>query len=77
MISRNGYSKAVDWWAAGALCYEMFTGRAPFSAKSEKDLFKKILTEKPSLPSYLTSATHSIIKGLLEKDAYVQQMIYF
>jgi hypothetical protein len=23
MLTRTGYGKAVDWWALGALCFEM------------------------------------------------------
>ena len=69
MLSRNGYSKSVDWWALGALCYEMLAGKPPFQAKSEKDLFKKIMSEKFLCPSYLTPAAHSLLRGLLEKDA--------
>ena len=68
MLSRNGYGPAVDWWSLGALCFEMLSGKPPFTAKSEKELFKKILSEKFSSPSYLTAAAHSLLKGLLEKD---------
>jgi p70 ribosomal S6 kinase len=46
----------------------MMVGRPPFEAKSEKELFKKILKDKFACPSYLTSAAHSLLKGMLEKD---------
>jgi serine/threonine protein kinase len=68
MLTRNGYGKAVDWWALGALCFEMVSGRAPFTAPSEKELFKKIMFEKFTSPSFLTAAAHSLLKGLLDKD---------
>ena len=68
MLTRNGYNKAVDWWSLGALCYEMLVGNAPFQAKSQKDLDRKIISEKFIAPSYLAPATHSLLKGLLEKD---------
>lgn len=72
MIARNAYGPAVDWWSVGALCYEMLVGKAPFVAKNEKELFKKILTEKFTCPPYLTAPAISILKGLLEKDSYVK-----
>ena len=71
MIARNGYSKAVDWWSLGALFFEMLTGNPPFQAKNgnQKELDKKILTEKFVSPSYLTANAVLLLKGLLEKDA--------
>merc|ERR1719223_373994 len=68
MLTRNGYGKAVDWWALGALCFEMVVGDPPFSAKNQKDLDRKILMDKFVAPSYLRAETHSLLKGLLEKD---------
>lgn len=68
MLTRNGYGKAVDWWALGALCYEMMVGHAPFQSKNQKELDRKILNEKIVLPSYLTASSHSLLKGLLEKN---------
>ena len=63
MLVRSGYGKSVDWWALGALNYEMLTGGPPFRAKSQKDLDRKILHEKVATPPYLSSVAHSIIKG--------------
>jgi serine/threonine protein kinase len=68
MISRTGYSYAVDWWALGVLCFEMLTSKLPFFAKTEKDLFKKILTERLACPPFLSAKSHSLLKGLLERD---------
>lgn len=68
MLTRSGYGPAVDWWALGALCYEMMVGQAPFTSKNQKELDRKILSDKVSLPSYLTAASHSLLKGLLDKD---------
>jgi serine/threonine protein kinase len=72
MLLRNGYTKAVDWWSLGALFYEMLAGKPPFVMKrgeSQKDLDKKIISQKISVPGYLHSDTASILKGLLEKDS--------
>eukprot|EP01034_Spumella_vulgaris_P040407 gene40407-49973_t len=43
MLIRNGYGKAVDWWSL-ALLSEMLSGKAPFTAKTSKELDRKILS---------------------------------
>lgn len=68
MLLRNGYTKAVDWWSLGALFFEMLAGKPPFTAKTPKELDRKILSDKPSIPPYATANAASLLKGLLEKD---------
>jgi len=48
--------------------YEMLTGSPPFQAENQKDLDRKILTEKIKLPPHTSPIAHNILKGLLEKD---------
>ncbi|OQR97992.1 kinase, partial [Thraustotheca clavata] len=68
MIRGNSYNHAVDWWALGALIYEMVTGYPPFRHNNRKKLLEKILNEKLKLPKWLSPATHSILKQLLERN---------
>lgn len=68
MLTRTGYGKAVDWWALGALCYEMLVGKPPFIANTQKELDRKIMFEKFTVPSYLTAQAIGLLRGLLEKD---------
>lgn len=46
MIRGKAYNQAVDWWALGALIYEMVTGYPPFRHKNRKKLHHKILNER-------------------------------
>ncbi|KDO33815.1 AGC protein kinase [Saprolegnia parasitica CBS 223.65] len=68
MIRGNAYNHAVDWWALGALIYEMVTGYPPFRHNNRKKLLEKILQEKLKLPKWLSPDTHSILKQLLERN---------
>ena len=41
-LRRNEYSYESDIWALGVICFEMIYSRTPWSAKTEKELLKKI-----------------------------------
>jgi calcium/calmodulin-dependent protein kinase I len=43
ILMGDGYNSAVDLWAAGVLLYVLLSGRLPFAADSDADLFKAIL----------------------------------
>eukprot|EP00451_Oxyrrhis_marina_P025558 CAMPEP_0204344522 /NCGR_PEP_ID=MMETSP0469-20131031/25690_1 /ASSEMBLY_ACC=CAM_ASM_000384 /TAXON_ID=2969 /ORGANISM="Oxyrrhis marina" /LENGTH=208 /DNA_ID=CAMNT_0051329797 /DNA_START=10 /DNA_END=632 /DNA_ORIENTATION=- len=68
MISKKGYSKAVDWWSLGTLMYEMMTGKPPFRGKNKDVLMKRILTEKIKFPPWLTGEATSLMKAFLERN---------
>ena len=43
IILNKGHGKAVDWWTAGILLFEMLTGFPPFEGNGAIDLYKKIV----------------------------------
>lgn len=45
---RQGYNKAVDWWALGVLVYEMAAGYPPFFADQPIQIYEKIVSGKVS-----------------------------
>eukprot|EP00918_Siedleckia_nematoides_P073594 GHVU01160628.1.p2 GENE.GHVU01160628.1~~GHVU01160628.1.p2 ORF type:complete len:163 (+),score=29.63 GHVU01160628.1:71-490(+) len=62
-------SPASDCWAAGAMLFELVSGRPPFSLDSdshEAALFK-VLTQAPALPAGVESTVADVIRGLLAK----------
>ena len=63
------YGQEVDWWALGVLVWEMVTGDHPFYHKNRKTIHNNILKKKLSLPSFHPKDTHSLVKGLLSRDA--------
>ncbi|BFG36613.1 hypothetical protein CerSpe_228870 [Prunus speciosa] len=68
IVLGKGHNKAADWWSVGVLLFEMLTGKPPFTGNREK-IQQKIVKEKIKLPSFLSSEAHSLLKGLLQKDA--------
>lgn len=50
-LHRQGYNKAVDWWALGVLVYEMAAGYPPFFADQPIQIYEKIVSGKVSFPT--------------------------
>jgi hypothetical protein len=69
MIAHKGYGKAADYWSLGCICYEMLSGRTPFHSKlGEKDILRKILSERIKMPQGITSHACKVVKGLLNRN---------
>lgn len=68
LIMKDGYGKAVDWWALGILAYEMIQGDSPFRHNVPTILFDKILKEEPEFSDRFTPEAQDLIMKLLTKD---------
>ena len=68
ILERHGYGKPVDWWALGAIIYEMLVGIPPFYTQSKLDLFERIRNEEPSYPKFLSEGTKKLLRLLLHKN---------
>ena len=67
----KGYTKDIDWWACGILCYELLIGDPPFRGKSAQEVYKAIVNKpiasvEASLRRFSPQAC-SLIVGLLER----------
>ncbi|MBN2713441.1 MAG: protein kinase [Planctomycetes bacterium] len=61
-----------DVYSLGAVMYEMFTGRPPFSGNTQYELLKQVIHQDPPLPRTINSKIHpdleTICMKCLEKD---------
>ena len=56
------YGFAVDIWAVGILAYELLVGGPPFESATKEETFRRILEEKPFIPSHLSAAAQNFIQ---------------
>lgn len=68
VVTREGHSKAVDWWSLGVLIYEMLVGLPPFQGRTINDIFEKILEGKIRFPRSFDPTAKDLVKKLLQRD---------
>lgn len=68
IILNEGHDLAVDYWALGVLIFEMVVGAPPFYAEDPMEVYEKILSGNPSMPSFFTRNLSDLIKKLLRSQ---------
>jgi serine/threonine protein kinase len=68
MLLKKGYTLAVDWWCLGVLCYEMLTGEHPFTGNTNQEMYRKIVSQDPAFPAYLSAEALDLVRGLMRRD---------
>ncbi|XP_022985713.1 phototropin-2-like [Cucurbita maxima] len=70
IITGEGHSSSIDWWALGILLYEMLYGRTPFRGKNRQKTFGNILHKDLTFPSSIqvSLAARQLINALLQRD---------
>ena len=68
IILNQGHDKAVDWWTAGVLLYELFVGYPPFEGGDAMSLYKKIVSADVQYPKRITPQGQDLIRRLLQRS---------
>uniref|UniRef100_A0A7S2KPB5 Protein kinase domain-containing protein n=1 Tax=Zooxanthella nutricula TaxID=1333877 RepID=A0A7S2KPB5_9DINO len=68
IVERRGHGRAVDWYAIGALTFEMLTGLPPFYHSDREIMVQRIRRGELSYPAYMSSNAKSLLQGLLRRD---------
>ncbi|ORX50137.1 kinase-like protein [Hesseltinella vesiculosa] len=82
MLSRQGWTSAIDWWALAIVTFELLYAKRPFEAPSNELLVKAILYQPVTFPSAIPSShdCRQFIQGLLQKsphDRIVEDQLNF
>lgn len=67
----QGHDKSADYWAFGALLYELLCGHTPFESSNQQRTFEKIVHSQKhlSFPSEFDPHAKSLIRRLLHPNA--------
>lgn len=68
VIKGEKYGKSVDWWALGALAYDMMVGNSPFQGSNNRKIQDNILKQKVAMPYFLSADAKDLMTRLLKKD---------
>ncbi|GMF10773.1 unnamed protein product [Phytophthora lilii] len=68
MLEGEEYGTAADWWAFGAVLYELLTGLPPWYSQNAEEMRKQVLYTPLPFPNYISSEAKDLLQKLLDKN---------
>ncbi|ETM02916.1 AGC protein kinase [Phytophthora nicotianae] len=70
ILKGKQYGTAADWWAFGAVLYELLTGLPPWYSQNAKEMCKHVLYTPLSIPDFVSPEAEDLIRKLLSRNPY-------
>jgi len=68
IITKDGHTYAVDWWAFGILTFEILMGFTPFCGENMDSIFANVLEGNVNCPKHMDAQARDLITKLLVQD---------
>ena len=68
MLRKVPHGRSVDFYALGAILYEMLVGLPPYYSTDRHILYRNILKSSLNLPQTLSPRACDLLMRLLDKD---------
>lgn len=65
ILRKQRYTTKCDIWSVGVIFYELLTGRLPWFAPSEKELYVNITTQPLRLPTNISEWSRQVLQRML------------
>lgn len=62
------YGTASDWWAFGAVLYELLTGLPPWYSQNPEEMCKHVLQTPLLLPNFISLEAKDLLQKLLNQN---------
>jgi len=68
IITKDGHTYAVDWWAFGILIFEILMGFTPFCGENMDSIFANVLEGNIDCPKHMDPQARDLVTKLLVQD---------